>query len=445
LQQAITSNNIDARLDELLTYAKKMGATAAEVDINIETGYSATARMGEAETLEYNHDNDVSIAVYAGQKTGVVSTSDLRPEALHQAVDAALRIAKYTQDDPAAGLADKELLAKQVPQLEIDFPWALSAPEAMRLAAECDTLGLDYSAKIINSDGATVSSHRSLSAYANSNGFCQHYHSTRHNISSVLVGQDGQDMQRDYYYYTASDANDLPGIKQVALLAAERTVQRLNPRQISTGQVPVLFAPEVARGLLGHVLSAIHGGALYKKASFLLDKLETQIFPSWFSLEEQPHLPKGLGSSAFDANGLLTYDKFFVEEGILKNYALGIYSARKLKMQSTANAGGVHNIIATTGDKDFAAMLKELDTGILVTEIVGPGVNTVTGDYSRGASGFWVEKGEIQYPFDEVTIAGNLGDIYRNIRCMGNDVDQRGKVRCGSILVDGLMVAGGLA
>ncbi len=445
MQQVINETNIHDLMDSILAHAKRAGATAAELDVKIETGFSATARLAQAETLEYHHDNDVSITVYDGQRSGSVSTSDLRETSLQTAVEAAIRIARYAEPDPAAGLAEKSQLATDVPKLAINFPWALSAQEAMRLAQQCDQLGLDYDKRIINSDGATISSHQSLMAYANSQGFNQHYLRSVHSMSHVLVAKDNSGMQRDYYYYSACDAKQLPSIEQMSSIAAERTLKRLDPRDIGTGKFPVLFSAETARSLIGHFVSAIQSSALYKKSSFLLDQLGASIFPEWFNLWEEPHLARGLGSVPFDANGLLTYQKPFIENGQLKNYALGVYGARKLNMSSTANAGGTHNLLLTTGQQTFADLLQELHSGFLVTEIVGQGVNLVTGDYSRGAAGFWIENGEIQFAVDEATIAGNLRDMFKNIRCVGNDVDLRGKIRTPAMLVDGMMVAGGRA
>ena len=398
MQQQITQDNIKELMAEVLADAKRAGATAAEVDVHIETGFSATARMGEAETLEYHRDNDISITLYHGQRSGSVSTSDVRSASLAEAVAAALRIAKHTEEDPAAGLADAEQLNKAIPELAINFPWDISPQEVMAMVEHCDQLGLDADNNIVNSDGTSINNHQQLTGYANSHGFNHAYQSTNHSISSVLVAKADDQMQRDYYYYSARDAADLPSIEKVAELAAARTIQRLNPRSIKTGHVPVLFNAEMARSVINNFVSAIYGGAIYKQASFLIDALDKLVFPAWFNLQEQPHLAKGLGSRPFDSNGLLTYDKFFVEQGILKNYALSIYSGRKLQMPSTANSGGVQNLIVTPGELDFEALLAELGTGFLVTELAGQGVNTVTGDYSRGASGFGLSTVKFNMP-----------------------------------------------
>lgn len=443
MQQSINKDNINAIMAEILQDAKQAGATAAEVDASIETGFSAMARMGAAENLEFHRDNEITITVFSGQRSGSVTTSDVRSESLVDAVQAALRIARYTEEDPAAGIASKEQLCDSIPELAINYPWHVSPEEVMAMVQQCDQLGLDADKWIINSDGTTIDTHQLLTGYANSNGFNHAYQSTRHSISSVLVAKDKDEMQRDYYYYSARDAADFPSLEKIADLAATRTVQRLNPRPITTAQVPVMFNAETARSLISNFVSAIYGSAIYKQSSFLIDALEKPLFPDWFSLQELPHMAKALGSVPFDSNGLLTYDKFFIEKGVLKNYALSVYSGRKLKLPSTANAGGIQNIVATTGEHDFGAMLQELNTGFLVTELVGQGVNTVTGDYSRGATGFWVENGEIQYPVDEATVAGNLKQMFAQLRCVGNDVDRRGKILCGSMIVDGMMMAGG--
>lgn len=437
-QQAKVTNLIDTALE----MARQQGATAAEVDISIDTGFSATARMAEAETLEYHHDNELSLTVYVDQHAGVVSTSDLRHEALQQAVTAALEIAKYTETDPANGLPDKAELATKIPTLDINYPWQISAQTAMQLAQECDELGLQSDPRIINSDGATVNTHQGLHAYGNSLGFNHNYYRTEHTISQVLVAQDKTGMQRDYDYYTAVDAIDLPSINTIANNAANNTLRRLNPSSVKTANVPVLFSAQTAKSIIGHFIGAIKGSALYKKSSFLLDELGQTIFPEWFSLIEEPHLAKALGSKPFDAHGLATYSKAFIKQGVLKNYALGTYSARKLNMVSTANAGGSNNLIVTPGVYNLAEMLRELDTGFYVTEVMGQGVNRVTGDYSRGVAGFWVQNGEIEYAVDEATLAGNLRDMFKQIRCVGSDVDTRSRIRTPSLIIDGLMLAG---
>jgi len=438
----LTKDNIGQKLQQILEMTKQAGATAAEVDIYVETGYAATARLAEAETLEYNHDKDINILVYLGQQSASVTTSDTRVDALRDAVTTALRIARYAEVDPYVGIIEKEYLSNDVPSLEINFPWTLSAQEAMQLAIECDRSGLAFDQRICNSEGATVNNHQILHAYGNTQGFDHAYSATRHSISSVLVAQGKNEMQRDYYYHTARDANDLPQGEEIARIAAQRTVARLEPRGIKTQQASVLFNPESARSLLKHFISAISGSALYNKSSFLLDHLGERVFPSWFNLIERPHLSRGLGSTPFDDNGMVTYDKHFIENGILKNYALGVYAARKLKMRPTANAGGVYNLLVAPGRENLSQLLKCLGSGLFVTEVMGQGVNQVTGDYSQGASGFWVENGEIAYPVDEATIAGNLSQMFKNISTVGSDLDVRAKLQTPSILIEDMMIAG---
>lgn len=433
---------IETKLQQVLAMAKKAGATAAEVNVQIERGYSATARMGEPETLEYNNDNQITIIVYLGQKSASVSIADLQTDTLQEAVNAALRIAKYTEADPYVGIAEPEYLSAGVPKLPLTFPWELSAQQALALAAKGDQFGLNFDKRICNSDGTTIDTHTILKAYANSHDFCSAYTKTRHSISSVLVAQDQQAMQRDYYYSIARDAEDLLSIEAIVKLAAERTLKRLHAKPIKTQRGKVLFTAESARSLIKHFVSAISGSNLYNQSSFLLHQLGEQIFPTWFELIEYPHLAKALGSSPFDDNGLVTYSKPFVKQGVLNHYALGVYSARKLAMQPTANAGGVYNLRVTPGQDDFAQMLKRLDTGLLVTEVMGPGVNIVTGDYSRGVVGFWVEQGEIVHAVDEATIAGNVPSMFKNISAVGNDIDQRSNIHTPSMLIEDLMIAG---
>ena len=439
---SLTKANIIPQLQQILEMAQQAGATDAEVDIRIETGYAATARLGEAETLEYNHDKNITIVVYQDKKTASITTSDMRADALGDAVATALRIARHAEIDPYVGIAEAEYLSNQIPSLALDFPWELSAQAAMQLATECDQLGLAFDKRICNSEGTTVNNHQILQAYGNTNGFSNAYQATRHSISSVLVAQGKDNMQRDYYYYTARDASDLPSSEYIAHTAARRTIDRLNPQAVKTQQGSVLFAPESARSLLKYFIEAISGSALYQQSSFLLDRLEECIFPTWFSLAESPHLVKGLGSAPFDDNGLLTYDKYFVENGRLKNYALNIYAARKLEMQPTANAGSVHNLIVAPGKENFAQLLAHLGTGLLAIEVSGQGANIVNGDYSQGVSGFWVENGEIAYAVDEATVAGNLNTMFKNISAVGNDIDQRSNIHTPSILIDGMMIAG---
>ena len=433
---------LKALASDILDEARKQGADACEVGMSLDTGLSASVRMGDVETIEFNRDQGFGITVYLGKKKGSASTSDSTPEAIRETVKAACDIASYASEDPSAGLADKEQMATDLEDLDLHHPWGINAEEAIEMALACENAGRAYSDKIVNSEGASVSSHEGCRVYGNSNGFIGSYISSRHSLSSVLIGMKGEEMQRDYWYTVGRDASDLQEATEVGQIAAERTIARLGGQKVATGEVPVLFAPEMATGLISHFLGAISGGSLYRQASFLIDHLGKTIFPDWMHIHEAPRLKKGMGSACFDNDGLATSAKDFISEGILQNYLLGIYSARKLGMESTGNAGGVYNLFvdSNAGGKD--ELLKQMGTGLLVTELMGQGVNTVTGDYSRGAGGFWVENGEIQYPVSEVTIAGNLKDIYQNIVAVGDDVDKRGNIQTGSILAESMKLAG---
>ncbi|SRR5579883_282108 len=446
MKNALTTDfhfeNIKNIVETILQETAKQGAAQAEVGVSMNKGFSINARKGDVESVEYNQDKNIGITVYFGKRTGSVSLSDFRMESIRSAVEAACNIARFTDEDQYSGLAEKELLAFNYPELELSYPWAITVEEAIKLACECEAHALANDKRITNSEGVTVSTAEGWQAYGNSHGFIGAYPSTTHEISCVLIATENGDMQRDYSYSISVDPHLLTPINQIADIAAKRTVNRLGAKRLSTRRVPVIFAAEEARGLLGHFIGAIQGGNLYRKSSFLLDQLGKKVFPSHITIQEHPHLPKGLGSAAFDDNGVATRDNVFIENGILKNYSLGVYAARKLGLQTTGNAGGLHNVFISTGQKNLSALLKTMDTGLLVTEVMGQGVNLVTGDYSRGASGYWVEKGEIQYPVSEITIASNLRDMYANLVEVGNDIDLRGNVRTGSILLENMMVAG---
>jgi PmbA protein len=426
----------------LLDEAKQQGATAAEAGLSQENGLSVTARMGEVETIEHHCDQGLGITVYFGQRKGSASTTDLSPDAIKETVSAACSIARYTSEDEFAGLPDKALLATKFPDLDLNHPWSLAADEAIAMAIECEAAALSYHSDITNSEGATVNTHQGIRVLGNSLGFLQGRLSTRHSVSCSVVAQRGDSMQRDYWYSVARNAKDLDTAVEIGKKAGERTVRRLEARRLPTQQCPVLYCAEVASGLLGSLVGAISGGNLYRKSTFLLGALDTQIFPDFIHIHEQPLLKGGLGSSAYDGEGVATQTRDIVGEGYLCGYVLNAYSARKLGVQSTGNAGGVHNLTITPGTNDFQGMLQQLDTGLLVTECMGQGVNMVNGTYSRGAAGFWVEHGEIQYPVEEITIAGNLKDMYKNIVTVGNDVDYRGNIRTGSILIERMSIAG---
>jgi PmbA protein len=427
---------------DMLDYAKQRGASAASVDVSEGFGQGVTVRQGTVETIEYNRDKGLGITVYIGQQRGNASTSDFTPRAMRDTVDAALSIARYTAKDDCSGLPDADMLARDCPDMDLYHPWDLPVDAAIALAQQCEQAALDTDARISNSEGATVNLHEAQFVSANSLGFIGGFPTSRHSLScAVIAGQDDA-MERDYWYAVARDAKDLPDVQQIGRIAAERTVRRLNARQLKTMQVPVLFEAPIASGLLGSFANAVSGGSLYRKSSFLLDQLDQTIFAPHINITDVPDIPKGLASGPFDNEGVQTQRRVIVENGVLRGYFLGSYSARKLGMRSTGNAGGNHNLILQSGTLDFAGLLNTMSRGLLVTELLGQGINTVTGDYSRGAAGFWVENGEIQYPVQEITIAGNLKDMFRNIVAVGNDVLVQGSRQCGSILVEGMTIAG---
>ena len=427
---------------DMLDYAKQRGASAASVDVSEGFGQGVTVRQGAVETIEYNRDKGLAITVYIGQQRGNASTSDFAPRAMRDTVDAALSITRYTAKDDCSGLPDADMLAHDSPDMDLYHPWDLPVDAAIALAQQCEQAALDTDARISNSEGATVNLHEAQFVSANSLGFIGGFPTSRHSFScAVIAGQDDA-MERDYWYAVARDAKDLPDVRQIGRIAAERTVRRLNARQLKTMQVPVLFEAPIASGLLGSFVNAVSGGSLYRKSSFLLDQLDKTIFATHINITDVPDIPKGLASSPFDNEGVQTQHRVIVENGVLRGYFLGSYSARKLGLRSTGNAGGNHNLVLQSGTFDFAGLLNTMSRGLLVTELLGQGINTVTGDYSRGAAGFWVENGKIQYPVQEITIAGNLKDMFRNIVAVGNDVLVQGSRQCGSILVEGMTIAG---
>ena len=433
--------------ERVLARAKAGGAEQAEVGINVSTGLNVNVRLGEVETLEHSHDRGLSLTVYWQGRKGSASTADLAERSIDASIEQALAIAKFTEADPCSGLADSNLLATQFHDFDTWHPWlvdgkAINPEQALELALVCEAAGLKADPRICNSEGANVSSSSQYGLYANSHGFFGRDFGTVHSLSASLLAGDENAMERDYYYDTKLCAQELLDAEFIGAEAARRTLARLEPQSLSTRHAPVLLVPELARGFIGHLLAAVGGTAQYRKASFMLDAVGTQILPSWFDLTEFPHLLRAMGSANFDDEGVATRQNTLVTGGVLQRYLLGSYSARKLGLQSTGNAGGVHNLQVRANGGDFAQMLKQLHTGLLVTEMMGQGVNGVTGDYSRGAAGFWVEAGEIKYPVSEITIAGNLKDIYPNIVSVGTDVDLRGNVRTGSILLEQMMIAG---
>lgn len=443
LQQTMLNvNQMQSLANDILQEAARCGAHQAEVGIGANKGFSVSAREGDVESVEYNQDKIIEINVYFGKRSGSASISDIRPEAVRAAVEAACHIAKFTDEDPAAGLAEREEIAKHYPTLDLNYPWSISVEKAIELAIACEREAVAYDKRIMSAEEVSVGTGEALDVYANSNGFMGFYPHTRHEISCVLIAKQGEDMQRDLSYTISIDPEQLESISHVAKQAVERTVMRLGAKQLPTTKAPVIFFAEEARSLFGHFVSAMSGGSLYRKSSFLVDHLGKKIFPSFMHIQEQPHLSRGLGSAPFDNDGVATRPNVFVEDGVLRNYSLSVYSARKLGMQTTGNSGGVHNLIIKHGDKDLKALLKTMGKGLLITEMMGQGVNIVTGDYSRGAAGFWIENGEIQYPVHEITVAGKLQDMYMRIAEIGNDVDVRGGIRTGSVLIDEMMIAG---
>lgn len=428
--------------EQVLETAKKLGATAVEVSTSSGEGLSVDVRMAEVETLEYHRDQGLGLTVYFDQKKGNASTADVSPQAINDTVEAACRIAKYTSEDEFSGLADADLMATEFPDLDLYHPWDIQADDAIALALTCENAARDYSPLITNSDGASVSSYRGTSVYLNSHGFSGISKGTRHSLSASMVAQEGESMQRDYWFSSSRLHDQLESPESVGKKASERAIKRLNGRQIATTKVPVLYEAKMARSLIGHFTGAISGGSQYRKASFLLGAVGDEVFPDFVRLHEQPFIHQALGSASFDKEGVALKDKDLVTNGVVQSYLLGSYSARKLGLQTTGNAGGVHNLSMESTGQDFDEMLKLLGTGLLVTELIGNSVNGITGDYSRGASGYWVEGGEIQYPVEEITIAGNLRDMFKHIVAIGSDIDYQGNTRTGSILVEEMTIAG---
>jgi len=446
------SQQVDAsRIPELkdvvsraLDSARRAGATQAEADASLQQGLSVSVRLGEVETVEYQRDRALGITVYFGHRKGSASTGDLSAQSVEDMVAKACAIARHTAEDECAGLADPALLQTQFRDLHLDFPWELSADAAVELARECEAAGRAVDTRLSNSEGASVSSQRGVRVYGNTHGFLAGDCGTSHSLSCVLLAQVGEDMQRDYWYTSARDPRDLEAAELVGRRAGQRAIARLGARRLPTGPAQVVLAPEVARGFIGHFIGAIRGSAQYRKASFLLGTAGQRIFPDWVQMHERPHLLKGVASSNFDSEGVRTVDRELVRDGIVDGYLLGSYSARKLGLVSTGHAGGLHNLMvdASVDRPDQASLLQRMGRGLLVTELMGQGVNGVTGDYSRGATGFWIEGGEIAYPVHEVTIAGNLKNLFAGLQAIGSDVDARGGVRVGSIWVGEFTIAG---
>ncbi|MET0070617.1 MAG: metalloprotease PmbA [Candidatus Thiodiazotropha sp.] len=429
-------------IEDLLAEARRQGATAAEAAVSSNAGLTLTVRLGETETIEHTRDNGLGVTVYFGHRKGSASTSDLSPQAIRETVEAACNFARYTSEDPCSGLADAALMATDIPDLDLYHPWHQSVDEAIELALRCEDAARDFDPRIFNSEGASLNSNDGLHVYGNTHGFIGGYPSSRHSLSCAVLGKQDGSMQRDYWYTLSRQAERLESPEQVGRRAAERTVARLNARQLPTQQAPVLFQADVAVGLLRSFIGAIRGAALYRKASFLLDHLGRAVFPAFVNIHEEPHLPMGLASAAYDNEGVATSSREFVRQGVLESYVLDSYAARKLGMQTTGNAGGVRNLRISSGELDREGLLRKMDRGLLVTELMGQGVNMVTGDYSRGAAGFWVEAGEIAYPVEEITIAGNMRDMMMGLLEVGSDLETRSSVQTGSWLIDRMMIAG---
>ncbi|HJP03882.1 MAG: metalloprotease PmbA [Chromatiales bacterium] len=433
---------LKSSIGSALEQAHDAGASQAEASASAGSGLSVTVRKQAVETLEYHRDQGLSVTVYFGTRKGSASTTDLRTESLHETVAKACSLARYGAEDDASGLADAERMATEFPELDLYHSWSLDADQAIELATECEAAALGSDKRISNSEGATVNSHEGGRAYGNSHGFLAAYPDSQHSLSCAVIAAEGSDMQRDYEFTVARDPADLVGGEVIGREAAEKTVKRLGAVKLDTRVTPVIYPAQLARGLFGHAIGALRGASLYRRASFLLDSLGQVVFAPHVSVTERPHIPKALGSAAFDDEGVATRDRTLVESGVLKGYVLASYYARKLGMQSTANAGGVHNLVVSNTGATYADLVQEMGTGFIVTELMGQGVNTVTGDYSRGATGFWVEDGEIVQPVHEVTIAGNLRDMYKGMLAIATDTDFRGGIHTGSVLLDNVTIAG---
>ena len=433
---------VKSAVSELLSLSKKYGATSAEAVISKSKGITVSSRCKELENIEFNQEGALGVSVYVGKNKGSASTADLSKAALEQAVKAAVDIAKYTSEDEFSGLVDKEELATDIQDLDLFHPHEITPEQAIEQCIEAEAAAFGFDDRITNSDGASLASYQGFKVYGNSLGFLEGYPSTRHSLSCSVISQDGGDMQRQYAYSVDREFDKIEAANVIGEKAANDAIRMLNPQKLNTCQVPVIFHAEIASSLFGHLVSAISGGSLYRKSSFLMNSLDTQLFPEFLTIKERPHLLKGLASSPFDSEGVKTSDRNIIEAGVLTTYLLTGYSARKLGMKTTGHAGGIHNWLISNTDEGLSDLLKKMGTGLLVTELMGQGVNTVTGDYSRGAAGFWVENGEIQYPVSEITVAGNLKDMFKQIVAIGGDVEKRGAVQTGSILIENMQIAG---
>jgi PmbA protein len=440
---AFDEKQLEQIIESALEQARSQGASQAEAAVSQNTGLSVGVRLGQVETLEHQRDRSLGVTVYFGQRKASASTADFSPAAVSATVAKACSIARFTAEDACAGLADANLMQKRRFDLDLSHPWDIDAPRAIEIALACESAALQFDPRINNSEGASLSSHQGLHVYGNSHGFVGGYPTTAHSLSCVVLAGSGDEMQRDYWYSTARDHRELQDADAIGQTAARRTLARLGPRKLATRRAPVLYAPELARGLISHFVGAVRGSSQYRQSSFLLNAAGEQVFPAAVQISERPHIPKALASAPFDDEGVATIDSELVAGGVLQRYVLSSYSARKLGLTTTGNAGGAHNLlVAPTATGGLDAQLQRLGTGLLLTELMGQGVNPITGDYSRGAAGFWVENGKLEYPVAEITIAGNLKSMLRNIVAIGDDVDVRGGIRVGSILLEEMTIAG---
>ena len=433
---------LQEQVEQIIAEAKRQGASACEVAVSLEQGLSTSVRQREVETVEFNRDQGFGITLYVGQRKGSASTSASGPDAIRETVAAALAIAKHTSEDSASGLADAALMARDEQDFDLYHAWDITPEQAIEQALACEAAAFNADPRIKNADGTTLNTHQGCRVYGNSHGFVGGYASTRHSLSCVMIAEAAGQMQRDYWYDVNRQGELLASAQSIGARAAQRAASRLGSRPVPTCEVPVLFSAELAGGLFGSFLGAISGGNLYRKSSFLEGTMGQQLFPEWLTLDERPHLKGGMASAWFDGDGLATYAKPFVENGQLVSYVLSTYSGRKLGLPSTANSGGVHNLFVTHGAEDQNALIRRMGRGLLVTELMGSGLNMVTGDYSRGAAGFWIENGEIQFPVQEITIAGNMKDMFRQIVAIGSDVETRSNIHTGSVLIEKMTVAG---
>jgi PmbA protein len=439
----LAQEDLKSIIERALEEARARGASQAEAAVSQDTGLSVGVRLGEVETLEHQRDRSMGITVYFGHRKGSASTADFSLDAVRATVAKACSIARFTAEDACSGLADAALMERAPLDLDLSHPWNVTADRAIEIAKSCEAAALEFDSRINNSEGASLGTHQGLHVYGNTNGFLGGYPTTSHSLSCVVLAGSGEDMQRDYWYSSSRDWHELEAAEAIGRESARRTIARLNPRRLSTRRAPVLFVPEIARGLIGHFTAAIRGSSQYRQSSFLLNSVGQQVFPAGFSIAERPHILKAVGSAPFDEEGVATRDRELVADGILTGYILSSYSARKLGLKTTGNAGGAHNLlVAPTLAGGMDAMLSRLGTGLLVTELMGQGINMVTGDYSRGAAGFWVENGVVQYPVAEITIAGNMRDMLSGIAAVGDDIDSRGGTRVGSILLQDMTIAG---